>query len=260
MHRFSVGGASPELVRQVIQESVGALESENHQYFSKALPARETWRAWKEFRHNCVYLDIETDGGNWGNSVTTIGLYDGNEFTCLIKGHDLENFRDIISRYSMIVTFFGTGFDLPVLEKCFPGIGFDHIHIDLCFAMKQLGYRGGLKKIETQLGIQRSPQSQGLTGRDAITLWRRYLMGSDAALETLVAYNREDVVNLEKLADHAFTRLTARTLYDVGLCERDGKLAKLGDREQPSLFSDVLVEDQSQTVSVHRDTSNADVL
>ena len=243
-------------MRSVVEESVTALDQQHHQYFAKALAAREAWRAWPEFRDSAVYLDIETDGGAWGSSVTTIGLHDRDGFTCLVKGEDLENFRDIISRYSMIVTFFGTGFDLPMLLKAFPGLSFDQIHLDLCFGLKQLGYRGGLKKIEKQMGITRSDATDGLSGRDAVRLWREYCYGRTQSLETLIAYNREDCVNLEKLAEMMFTRMKAATLLEAGLRERDGQITEFTDRVlQPSIF-DVLVEDEPNAVRPEGEASH----
>ncbi len=185
-----------------------ALEQGHHQFFRRGLGQRDAWRAYPDFRDKCVFLDIETDGGNGPDPVTTIGMYDGKEFTCLVQGEDLENFRDIISNYSMIVTFFGMGFDLPVLQKQFGGLRFDQIHLDLHPALKRLGIRGGLKKIEKQLGIERSPETDGLTGYDAVLLWRRYVnLRDDSALEKLIAYNREDVVNLETLTNYTYERM-----------------------------------------------------
>lgn len=202
--RFSVGGASRAIVQEQLLHSKQALEDRNHQFFAKSLGLAESWRAWPEFKNSCLYLDIETDGTNSHDSITTIGAYDGNEFVALIKGHDLERFRDLITNYSMIVSFNGFMFDVPVLQKRFRDVVFDHIHIDLMVVLKRLGYRGGLKKIEAQIGIQRSPETAGLTGRDAIWLWRRYLRGDEGAMETLIAYNREDCVNMERLAQVAY--------------------------------------------------------
>lgn len=139
------------------------------------------------------------------------GLFDGVEFRALVDGNDLGQFPDIISNYSMIVTFFGSGFDLPMLQRRFPNWKPDQIHIDLCPTLKRLGLRGGLKKIESQLGISRVSEAQGLSGIDAIRLWRMHRYGSDTALDTLIAYNREDVVNLEKLAEFAYSRLRSQT-------------------------------------------------
>ena len=208
----SLGSASRQLVSRELQTSIECLSAKNHQYFRKRLRQRNAWRAFEAFRDQTVYLDIETDGTQSSNSVTMIGLYDGADFRCLIKGDDLESFRDIVSHYSMIVTFFGTGFDLPVLERRFPSLLIDQIHFDLCPALKSLGIRGGLKKIEGFFGIERSAETQGLTGLDAIKLWRRYLADDALALKTLISYNREDVVNLEILAEKTYEKLQAKVL------------------------------------------------
>lgn len=221
---YSMNSMVRELAIDELTKSKEALTDRNHHYFARKFSARENWRTWPEFRSSTVYLDIETNGTAYDDNITTIGLYDGKEFTCLIQGQDLGNFPDIISRYSTIVTFFGSGFDLPVLQKTFPTVAFDHIHIDLCLGLKKVGHRGGLKRIERECGIMRSEETAGLTGRDAIFLWSRYLRGDDAALETLIAYNREDVVNLEKLAQIAYDKLKANTFYEAGLTVRNYSL------------------------------------
>lgn len=206
--RFDCGDADREKVRRALKRTQTAFDRGEHQFFRSKLGKLNAWRAFAAFRHATVYLDIETDGGVGGKSITTIGLFDGKEFRCLVRGEDLENFRDLISHYSMIVTFFGTGFDLPMLQKRFPDIKFDQIHLDLHPALGRLGFRGGLKKIEKQVGIERPSECEGLNGRDAIRLWRKYeRFHDDQALETLIAYNREDVVNMEKLAEIAYAGL-----------------------------------------------------
>lgn len=207
-NRFSYGQAERDKVNRHIARSQKALTEGRHQFFRKGLGLKEAWRAWPDFRSSCVYLDIETDGSAGRNAVTMIGMYDGREFRCLIQGEDLENFRDLISNYSMIVTFCGANFDLPALQRQFWGLRFDQIHLDLQPTLRRLDLRGGLKRIEKELGIHRSPETDGLTGYDAVLLWRRYIKGhDDSALDKLIAYNREDVVNLEKLAEVAYEGL-----------------------------------------------------
>jgi uncharacterized protein len=199
-------------VREELGRSRRSLEDGEHQYFQKMLGQSEAWRAYPEFKGRCVFLDIETDGGQSGSSITTIGLWDGREFRCLLKDQDAGNFADIISHYSMIVTFFGTGFDLPVLQRAFRNLRLDQIHLDLCPMLRKLGYKGGLKRIEKEFGIQRSPETEGLTGLDAVRLWRRYrALGDERSLDRLIAYNREDCVNLEALADRAYEKLKQLT-------------------------------------------------
>jgi len=57
---------------------------------------------------------------------------------------------------------------------------------------------GGLKSVETRLGISR--QTKGVGGREAAMLWHRYERhGDNDALNLLLRYNREDVLNLKLL-------------------------------------------------------------
>ena len=213
---YSYGQVERATVKRALDKSFKSLETRDGSFFSKGLGLKESWRAFPEFRDKCVYLDIETDGGRSGSSVTTLGLFDGVEFKCLIKGRDLDQFPEIMSQYSMVVTFFGANFDLPMLEKRYPGIRFNQIHLDLCPTLHRLGIKGGLKKIEKQLGISRGEDTDGLGGLDAIRLWRRYTtLGDDEALETLIAYNREDVVNMEYLATYAYEHLKTQTLAQL---------------------------------------------
>jgi hypothetical protein len=209
------GAASRDIVRMVLNKSQEALETREHQFFTKALGTAHAWRAWPSFRPECVYLDIETDGGQSGNSITTIGIFDGKEFEVFVKDQNLESFRDRISDFGMMVTFFGLGFDIPMIRKRFSQIQMDQIHLDLCPALREVGLKGGLKKIEKELGIARGEDTDGLNGRDAIYLWRRYERnGDEKALATLIAYNREDVVNLETLAQIAYDK-KKEALFEV---------------------------------------------
>ncbi|MBA3725532.1 MAG: ribonuclease H-like domain-containing protein [Armatimonadetes bacterium] len=205
--RFVTEKADIAKIEKSVTASVKALDRGVHQYFANRLPRREHWRAFPEFRDSLVYLDVETEGSFREDTITMVGLYDGVAYMPFIKGENLVEFPDAISMYSTVVTFFGSGFDLPMLAREFPSIELDQLHIDLCPTMRRLGYRGGLKSIERQFGIERSTETRGLTGRDAVILWRQYLRGRDSALDTLVQYNKEDVVNLERLMEATYSDL-----------------------------------------------------
>ncbi len=59
---------------------------------------------------------------------------------------------------------------------------------------------GGLKSLERQLGIER--RLVGIDGYEAVKLWWRYVDSFDLdALNTLLQYNKEDVVNLKSLKE-----------------------------------------------------------
>ena len=104
----------------------------------------------------------------------------------------------------------------------------DQIYLDLVHPLRRLGFVGGLKAIESQVGILRSEETTGLGGFDAVRLWRAYNRGDDDALDLLLEYNMEDVVNLEPLAELAYEGLRSLCL-DGGFVTAD----RLPDRTRP---------------------------
>lgn len=210
--QFHIAPASRSVVARALQDSLKRLQARDLYYFAERLPRWETWRLFPEFQSQLLYLDIETDGGWSGDSITVIGCYDGSEYRAFVKGQDLDDFEEHARRFPALVTFFGTGFDLPMLRRRYPAFGEKCLHIDLCILFRRLGFRGGLKSLEYQLGLSRSRDVVGLTGRDAIYLWQNHLRGVKGSLERLLLYNREDVVNLERLMGIAYGMLRDRAM------------------------------------------------
>ena len=178
-------------------------------YFASCLKPCYQWRLYEWLRPRAVYLDIET-GGPYGD-VTVVGLYAEGRMTSLVRGDTLteERLREELSGYDLIVTFFGSAFDLPYLQARYPRLRIEQPHMDLCFVARRLGLRGGLKQIEPIAGIQRPDFLRGLNGWDAVRLWNRWRYGHDqASLELLVSYNAADAANLQPLADFLYAELT----------------------------------------------------
>lgn len=224
-----VGGACadaiPRHLRPVLEEEIGrseeALRRGKYRYFAVRLPLREHWRAWPEFRGSVGYLDIETTGLDIGrDAVTVVGLYDGRRTRSFIQGANLEDLPAALEDVRILVTFNGSRFDVPFLRRAFPRMRLDQLHLDLMNPLHRIGFWGGLKRIERRLGILRSEETAGLRGADAIRLWEDYQAGNDDALDTLVAYNREDVVNLEPLAEFAYRSMRS-LLLDRGFVTAD---------------------------------------
>ncbi|HEY3265434.1 MAG TPA: ribonuclease H-like domain-containing protein [Armatimonadota bacterium] len=190
-----------DIIAPVLEESRERLAERDHRYFARVLPAIEHWRAAGEFSDKLGFLDIETTGMGGSSHPTVIGLFDfaDGEFRTWIYGENMHEFADAIDEYETLVTFFGLGFDLPVLKAWDPRIQWHQIHVDLCPLLRRVGYRGGLKSVEKQLGIQRPDEVDGMSGLDAVRLWQQYRRGNDRALEILIEYNREDVVNMVRL-------------------------------------------------------------
>ncbi len=203
-----IGSADSKKIGEALYYHLRAYEDGDWGKIQSYLGVSLAWRAFREMESKCLYLDIETNGGNRGDDITMIGLFDGEEFRALIQGKDLDEFESVVESAAMYVTFFGSGFDIPMLKKRFLPSAFNKLHLDLCPTLHGLGYKGGLKKIEIQLGLEREEATLGLSGYDAVKLWNRWSAFGDArALELLTAYNREDVVNLQWLARFAVDRL-----------------------------------------------------
>lgn len=206
-----LSGASIASLAITLEESLAALD-DNPAYFTEKLPSAERWRVFSAFREHTAYVDIETTGLSDTAEITTIALYDGKDIYHYINGHNLDDFTEDLKKYKVLVTYNGTGFDLPVIKRYF-GIELSQAHIDLRYVLASLGIKGGLKKCEKQLGLDRG-DLDGVDGYFAVRLWREYKRNNDlAALRTLIAYNIEDTVNMETLMVEAYNRKIANTPF-----------------------------------------------
>ena len=187
-----------------VAASAARLAAGDCRYFGERLSPDQQWRMFAEFRHTAAYLDIETTGlGGVDDYITTIALYDGREIRHYVHGRNLGDFARDISEYGLLVTYNGKSFDVPFIRSRL-GVPLDQAHIDLRWVLAGLGCRGGLKGCERLFGLDRGPLS-GLDGFFAVLLWYDYRRnGNRRALETLLAYNMLDVVNLATLMALAY--------------------------------------------------------
>src|SRR5438105_8555 len=111
-------------LRSRIVASRESLISGDYRFFSDCLPRRDQWRAFPEFARRVLYLDIETTGGTDFDDVTVIGLHDGRTMRQFVRGEDLLEAEEVLREAALLVTFFGTGFDVPVLRRLFPRLPF----------------------------------------------------------------------------------------------------------------------------------------
>jgi uncharacterized protein YprB with RNaseH-like and TPR domain len=198
------------MLTETVEESVERLDAEDFAWFAEMLPASEHWRAVPAFGHRMAFVDIETNGGMAREDLTVVGVFDGRRMSHYVQGDNLDKFPEALEEAAIIVTFFGTGFDLPFLRRAFPSLAMPQLHVDLCYMLKRLGYRGGLKSIENQMGIRRSNATSGLSGMDAVRLWQEYRHGRARSLDTLLEYNAEDVRNMSELLSEGYRKLARR--------------------------------------------------
>ncbi|MEJ2323707.1 MAG: ribonuclease H-like domain-containing protein [Nitrospirota bacterium] len=194
------------------------LEYRDSSWLGQNIRGCEHWRLHSIFREHSVCLDIETNGyqPGAGGYVTMVGLYDGFDYRCLVRGENLsaETLARALAPYKYLVTFYGSVFDVPYLKRALPGFDLNVPHFDLCFGAKKTGLKGGLKRIEAELGIERVEETRGMDGFDAVILWNEHRRGNPRALELLAKYNREDTVNLWSIADTIYSRLRECTGFD----------------------------------------------
>jgi uncharacterized protein YprB with RNaseH-like and TPR domain len=153
-----------------------------------------------------VYLDIETD---FYGDITVVGFYSEETGFRQLVGGDITRQRlsrglpkpkkPDDSKVRHLITFNGHCFDLPVIKK---KLGLDlrarYDSRDLRFICKKQGLTGGQKLIEKMLGIKRDLPD--MDGRDALYLWQNYIEhGDNDSLDILLAYNKEDVMNLVRI-------------------------------------------------------------
>ncbi len=200
-------------ISDVLTESRHQLELQNPDFFARRMPAGRQWRLFNEFRDRTAYLDIETTGLEADCTISTIAVYNGSTMVTYVNGQNLDDFIDDIHRYKLLVTYNGKCFDVPVIERHF-GRTLNQAHIDLRYVLAGLGLKGGLKRCEAQLGMDRGELGD-IDGLFAVVLWKAYLRNRDEqALETLLAYNLQDTINLEQLMVVAFNMKLRQTPFE----------------------------------------------
>jgi len=153
------------------------------------------------------YLDIETTGLSCHYcDLTVVGVAvrreDQHRFGQLFGGQiNADRVLDLLDGVDELYTYNGSRFDLPFLKG---RLGLDlrrqFAHTDLMYNCWRKDLKGGLKAVEVRLGIER--RLTDMNGYMAVRLWWDYINNNDMeALQRLLEYNREDVMNLHVLRE-----------------------------------------------------------
>lgn len=220
-----------------IAQSIEALNTGKLCRLGHMLDSQEHWRSLRFTRDSAdtqprslaelqapriLALDIETTGLAPPNDhVTTVGICGhATDFQPWALVVDQPGWADVLAdvmrRTDVLLTFNGRQFDVPFLLKSHPtrGLAIPPFHVDLCLLLRRLGLKGGLKRVQVQLGYQREGELADVDGFMAVLLWREYTSGTSGALETLIRYCLEDVVVLLDLACVAYARMSAELSAD----------------------------------------------
>ncbi len=204
-----------------LEDSAARLEARDAAYFDRCLRMRDRWRIFADFIETAAFLDIETTGLSPDSSrLTLVGILDSSGYHAFVRGENLDDLPEALERYDLVVTFNGASFDLPYLRHSIGWRKYDRLferkaHLDLRSPLRRLGLTGGLKAIERRTGLARPSVLSGLSGFDAVLMWRAWEEGNAGARDTLVRYNAEDVASLPLLAELAYNRLAGRLPLEV---------------------------------------------
>lgn len=202
--------SGPKSLRYELLASIEALSRDDANYFATRLPPTELFRIPLAYPRNAIFIDIETTGLSHFYDVCTIvgWMLDGN-FGCYRRGDSPDEFIDAVKRAKSVVTFNGTLFDLRFLKRDLPDVIWPTAHVDLRYVCARRNLTGGMKAVETQLGIERTDLA-AIDGERAVVLWHRYVRGDLQAFEQLLTYNCADVVGLVAICAKVFPELTNR--------------------------------------------------
>ena len=211
--RISIPSTRKAIICEGIKKSSERLAAKDYYFFSQCLHSAEHWRTYPLFSDSVAFVDIETTGlSQRRDRITVIGIYDGRESKTYVRDINLDDIVDELSKYRLLVSFNGARFDIPFMKSEFPEIEFKQLHIDLVYPLRRIGYKGGLKNIEKILGISRSEDTEGMTGFDAVRLWKQYERGDKDALAKIIKYNKEDIVNLKTILELTYPKMVEKAL------------------------------------------------
>ena len=95
--KLQLCSSKKELIHSHIKRSINAYDNKDYEFFHRNMPGRLHWRAYKELKDKCCFLDIETTGlDKYHDDITLIGLYDGKDSQFFVKDKNIEEFKEAI--------------------------------------------------------------------------------------------------------------------------------------------------------------------
>ncbi len=192
-----------------LDESRSALEMARYEYFLEQLRPSAHWRLLPAVIDRALFLDIETTGlSREHHYVTVIGAQYEGVFHQWTWPQSVARFSELLEEASAVITFNGSRFDIPFLNRQLPLLGRRKAHIDLRQVAHAAGMRGGQKEIEKKCGLRRGIDIAEYDGEKAVFSWCAALYGNTKEYDRLLRYNRADVEALPRLASHLYEILS----------------------------------------------------
>jgi uncharacterized protein YprB with RNaseH-like and TPR domain len=250
-----MGPARLDRLRDAVQRCEEAVQRNDIGYLVSRFKQQDRWRILGTWFECATFFDIETSGLDWDSEVTMVACLHRGQLHSFLKGESLDAFLDLLDDVDLLVSFNGTSFDVPRIEDAFHIPDCPCPHVDLRWLCYHASLSGGLKSIETQVGIRRPDDLLTIDGEQAGWLWNMWEQDGDRkARRVLERYCGADVLALQLLAAH---------LLDLNGCKVESETAdelwnKLPEPEvadaQPKVAELVTRSDEPE-VETERDLS-----
>jgi uncharacterized protein YprB with RNaseH-like and TPR domain len=182
------------------------------------------------------YIDIESDGLkadfstmlSWcikqkGGSIVYDAVTKDDLFNGVTDQRIIESCLNEMRKYNLIVTYYGTGFDIPFLRSkaLHYGMDFPHYHYNGTTLVHELSHFDLYYLVKSKLNLSRKSLDNacdwlGIKGKTPLDkdTWRAAKYGDPKALEQVVVHNMGDVKILEELHDKlsVFAKYTNRSI------------------------------------------------
>ncbi len=198
---------------EAISKTRDALKRRSLVELAALVPVKEHWRLYGDFLEEAAFFDIEADADH---APTVVGVMDRQGVATFRRDHTLHLLPERLAKSPIWVTFNGSVFDVPALEKAFDDFPRPVVHLDLRFLIRHARLKGGLKGVEDSIGLSRPQHLRGVKGLDAIRLWREWIFNKElGALRLLVEYNLYDAINLRSVLEWTLWRVADLNTWAV---------------------------------------------
>ena len=218
-----------------------ALRESDVGYFVDHLVPQDRWRILHQYLAETSFFDIETSGLEHDAPVTVIACWHKGQLKSFVEHENLDEFLDLLDDITLLASFNGSTFDVPRMLDAFHIPELPCPHLDLRWCCHHHGWKGGLKEISTNCGIDRPPDLHDADGALAVQLWNAWIYMQDVgARARLIRYCASDVILLKLLA-HQLAGANGKEDFELW--------SELPRPPEEMVWSTSGVRDQSQPVN-----------
>jgi len=188
-------------LQKAVRKCRKALKEGNVGFLIKQLKPRDHWRILAAYIDEISFFDIETTGLGYESEISVIVCLHRGKLHTFVNGQNLDDFLLLLDEVKILGSFNGGSFDIPQIKTFFHIPDLECPHLDLRWITFHSGWSGGLKAIESQVGIHRPFDLSGVDGDEAQILWYEWeKTRNESSYKKLLRYCAADVISLSLLS------------------------------------------------------------